>query len=210
MFPRISIADDAADRGLVESLVAVVSLQKFQVRAHGSARSKMIRLFGCDVTFVQCRLEPSLVDRPHFSFGEALLEEIEIGKRRHRSDPALAKLSASGGEIELRYTIAHDRDQLLHNKPAAFAIDLAAVKRQDRQQVAHLKPAPAYLSPKAKQIYQRTLLLLGQMQDPDGGIIAAPEFDFDYELKISILVTFQVNHFLIKETKEYTQLYPTV
>ena len=58
------------------------------------------------------------------------------------------------------------------SKKNVIAADISWLKEK--------KPAPDYLSEKAKNIYTRTLLTLKQMQDPGGGIIAAPEFHYNF------------------------------
>ncbi len=80
--------------------------------------------------------------------------------------------------FELRFRLCQGLDDLL--KPLE-PIDAALqrVREEDRAWLRSLKAAPAHIKPELKQSYQRTLLTLRQMQDPNGGIIAAPELHYN-------------------------------
>lgn len=79
------------------------------------------------------------------------------------------------GAFELRFRLVRQPEDLrLALEPRPWT----RVREADQNWLKRQKPAPAYLSPELASLYQRTLLLLRQMQDPNGGIIAAPEFHY--------------------------------
>ena len=61
-----------------------------------------------------------------------------------------------------------------------FESTKSAVSMADHKWVANLKQLSVSVAQKWGALYSRTLLTLRQMQDPDGGIIAAPEFQFEF------------------------------
>ncbi|MDQ3233117.1 MAG: glycoside hydrolase family 15 protein, partial [Pseudobdellovibrionaceae bacterium] len=56
---------------------------------------------------------------------------------------------------------------------------LRSVREVDQGWLRNLKKAPTHVPAPQQKQYQRTLLTLKQMQDPGGGIIAAPEFHYE-------------------------------
>lgn len=84
-----------------------------------------------------------------------------------------------GSKWELRYSLGSSLDELAKLQHLSFEEGLAIVRKQDQDWLKQQKNPPAYLAPQIRDLYHRTLLTLRQMQDPDGGIIAAPEFHFE-------------------------------
>ena len=103
-----------------------------------------------------------------------------------RSSQALGKTDAliiwnlAEAEWELRYHYADSLDKIESSNWPSFEDNLASVKHIDKSWLSEQKSAPEYLPSQVKDLYQRTLLTLKQMQDPEGGIIAAPEFQFEF------------------------------
>jgi GH15 family glucan-1,4-alpha-glucosidase len=83
--------------------------------------------------------------------------------------------------IELRYRFGDSLDTVREEPFATYPESLKTRQTADQQWLSELKPAPKTLAPELQDLYHRTLLTLRQMQDPSGGIIAAPEFDFEFE-----------------------------
>ena len=86
----------------------------------------------------------------------------------------------SSEAFELNFQIAKSIDELSDTRLKAFPTALASSIQEDQQWLARQRQAPAYLPQRVRALYQRTLLTMRQMQDPDGGIIAAPEFHFEF------------------------------
>ncbi|SMF10702.1 glycoside hydrolase family 15 protein [Pseudobacteriovorax antillogorgiicola] len=82
--------------------------------------------------------------------------------------------------FELAYSLDNSLDSFAERSAKPFAKDLELALDTDRKWLASKTAAPEYLDSRAKEIYQRTLLTLKQMQDPEGGIIAAPEFHYPF------------------------------
>src|SRR5436190_13051416 len=109
LLARISQLDDDADRLLVETLEAAFALQVFQVTSDRPFAAKLLRLL--------VRQEPSLPQPgdslwphdPAFALGESLLEEREIGKRRHRLDMGRGELLAQEFVIKSALQVMHPR-----------------------------------------------------------------------------------------------------
>ena len=79
------------------------------------------------------------------------------------------------GTFELSFRMAEgleDFEQALPSDP------WERVRTSDQAWVKAQRAAPAHVSAEVKALYARTLLTLRQMQDPEGGIIAAPEFHY--------------------------------
>ncbi len=101
---------------------------------------------------------------------------------------SLASLGHSDGIIawhvplqksfELRFRLTRGFDELLQAL-APIEQAFAQLRELDRSWLKTVKSAPAHVPADLQKAYQRTLLTLKQMQDPGGGIIAAPEFHFD-------------------------------
>lgn len=85
--------------------------------------------------------------------------------------------------FELSLALKPSLDALLSFKPLPFDDAKNKVMTNDRSWVARAKPLPPHANlPRIKALYERTLLTLRQMQDESGGIIAAPEFHFEFKL----------------------------
>ncbi|MFW7377193.1 MAG: glycoside hydrolase family 15 protein [Oligoflexus sp.] len=81
---------------------------------------------------------------------------------------------------EVRYGLGQSLDKFPKGPWRRFDESLEAIRQVDRTWLAKQKAAPKYVPPQIQDLYKRTLLTLRQMQDPEGGIIAAPEFHFDF------------------------------
>ncbi len=107
MSTGIRLADDLVDARLIESLVAVVSLEDFQVRSERPFRGEPLGLLGRDEAMVHGGFDPTWCDRPQVGFGESLFQVREISKRPHRFDAELPKLLAGRVEVEAAFQVMH-------------------------------------------------------------------------------------------------------
>lgn len=80
--------------------------------------------------------------------------------------------------FELRYRLSRSLDELASVTYLPFEEGKNQAIESDRSWIAKQKAAPSHLDEQTKDLYHRTLLTLRQMQDPEGGIIAAPEFHY--------------------------------
>lgn len=95
----------------------------------------------------------------------------------HTDGLILWKMERSG--FEIRYILAKSMEDV--TRPfQSFAKARSSLLEADRAWVAKQKKPPQNASSHLKSTYERTLLVLRQMQDPTGGIIAAPEFQFEF------------------------------
>ncbi len=95
-----------------------------------------------------------------------------------RTDGIIAWHAPLEGTFELRFRLTKNLDQIMEPmRPIEDA--LRSVRESDQKWLRGLKQAPSYVPSAQQKQYQRTLLTLKQMQDPTGGIIAAPEFHYD-------------------------------
>jgi GH15 family glucan-1,4-alpha-glucosidase len=95
-----------------------------------------------------------------------------------RADGIIAWHVPLQGSFELRFRLTENLDQLMQPmSPIEEA--LRHVREMDQTWLRSLKKAPAHVPDLQQKQYQRTLLTLKQMQDPTGGIIAAPEFHYN-------------------------------
>ena len=85
-----------------------------------------------------------------------------------------------GKSFEVRYQLDENLDNASFRTLAGFDAAIAKAKSKDKAWVESKKAPPSYLDAKGKDYYYRTLLTLKQMQDPAGGIIAAPEFHYPF------------------------------
>ena len=92
--------DNLVDARLVESLVALVALQDFEVRADSPRIAKPPGLLTADRADVQGRLDPGFLDGPDFAFGEGLLQVGEIREGIHGRNAQPSQLLTGRGEIE--------------------------------------------------------------------------------------------------------------
>src|SRR4051812_4263917 len=109
LLARISQLDDDADRLLVETLEAAFALQVFQVTSDRPFMRKFLRLLVDEET---SRPQPGNSLWPHgppLALGERLLEEREIGKRRHRLDMGCGELFAQALVIKAALQVMHSR-----------------------------------------------------------------------------------------------------
>lgn len=91
------------------------------------------------------------------------------------ADGLIAWQLPAKGAFELRFRLVRQPEDLsLPLEPRPWT----RIRATDQQWLAQQKQAPDYTPPALKGLYQRTLLVLRQMQDPGGGIIAAPEFHY--------------------------------
>src|SRR4051812_31337597 len=109
LLARISQLDDDADGLLVETLEAAFALQVFQVTSDRPFARKFLRLL-----LGQQPSRPQPGDSlwpygPTFALGESLLEEREIGKRRHRLDMGGGELLAQELVIKPALQVMHPR-----------------------------------------------------------------------------------------------------
>jgi hypothetical protein len=95
-----------------------------------------------------------------------------------RTDGIIAWHAPLEGTFELRFRLTKNLDQLKEPMPAIEGT-LRSVRENDQKWLRGLKQAPSFVPAAQQKQYQRTLLTLKQMQDPTGGIIAAPEFHYD-------------------------------
>src|SRR3954464_5523399 len=109
LLARIGQLDDHADGLLVEALEAAFALQVFQVTSDRPFVRKFLRLlFGEETS----RPQPGNSLWPHgpaLTLGERLLEEREIGKRRHRLDMGRGELLAQELIIKSALQVMHPR-----------------------------------------------------------------------------------------------------
>ena len=82
--------------------------------------------------------------------------------------------------FDLIYRFAENEEELLNVPLTDFLVEKEKIEKEDRIWLASKTPAPESLDIHIKNLYHRTLLVLRQMQDPGGGIIAAPEIDFEF------------------------------
>lgn len=84
--------------------------------------------------------------------------------------------------FELAYTFANSLESALRPSSSAFAAARAEVSRVDGAWLnsVHKNRELPELPDYVRGLYDRSLLTLKQMQDPTGGIIAAPEFQFEF------------------------------
>lgn len=84
--------------------------------------------------------------------------------------------------FELTFTFAHSLEHAVRRPGSTFVAARASVCQQDEQWLSriHKNRRPPELPEYVRSLYDRTLLTLRQMQDPSGGIIAAPEFQFEF------------------------------
>ncbi len=80
------------------------------------------------------------------------------------------------GAFELQFRLTKNLQELTRALPA---LDWNRLRKIDQDWVKKQKSLPAGRSTKLQDLYARTLLTLKQMQDPEGGIIAAPEFHYE-------------------------------
>ena len=105
----------------------------------------------------------------------------ERGKVSHgNSDGMILWQYDCSSPFEIRYSVASNHDELLSQEWEPVNTSRNQVRIKDQEWLAKQKPAPAGASANLKKKYDRTLLVLRQMQDPSGGIIAAPEFDYNF------------------------------
>jgi hypothetical protein len=100
---------------------------------------------------------------------------------------SLCSLGATDGMIawqmprnesfELRFRLAKS---LVDFEKPLEPLDFEAIRGADQTWLKQQKAAPTNLTPSLRDLYARTLLTLRQMQDPGGGIIAAPEFHYAF------------------------------
>src|SRR5262245_41825768 len=65
------------------------------------------KLFVVDQPVAKQLLGTLAPHRPSFAFGKGLLQEFEIGKRRHAADMARFQLFSNQGEVEARLEMMH-------------------------------------------------------------------------------------------------------
>src|SRR4051794_32570615 len=109
LFARISQLDDDADRLLVETFEAAFALQVFEVASDRAFVRKFLRLL---LGQEPSRPQPGDALWPHgpaLTLGESLLEEREIGKRRHRLDMGRGELLAQELVIKSALQVMHPR-----------------------------------------------------------------------------------------------------
>lgn len=97
----------------------------------------------------------------------------------HGQTDGLVVWKVDAQQFELSYIYTQHMDELPSQFPA-YDQTLNKVCEADRMWLKKQKPLRAELSDSLKKLYSRTLLTLRQMQDPTGGIIAAPEFQFEF------------------------------
>src|SRR3954466_15761937 len=109
LLARISQLDDDADRLLVETLEAAFALQVFQVTSDRPFAAKLLRLLVCEEPSRPQPGNPFWPHGPALALGERLLEEREIGKRRHRLDMGRGELLAEALVIKPALQVMHSR-----------------------------------------------------------------------------------------------------
>src|SRR3954470_1160154 len=109
LFARIGRLDDHADGLLVETFEAASALQVFEVASDRPFVRKFLRLL---LGQQPSRPQPGDSLWPHgpaLTLGERLLEEREIGKRRHRLDMGRGELLAQELVIKSALQVMHPR-----------------------------------------------------------------------------------------------------
>ncbi len=79
------------------------------------------------------------------------------------------------GAFELRFRLVEELQDLRDALPPS---PWTRMRQADQEWLKRQKPAPSHVKAADQSLYYRTLLVLRQMQDPEGGIIAAPEFHY--------------------------------
>jgi GH15 family glucan-1,4-alpha-glucosidase len=84
--------------------------------------------------------------------------------------------------FELTYTFASSLEAAVRPSGKSFSAGRAEVSKSDAEWLAtvHKNRGVPELPEYVRGLYDRSLLTLKQMQDPTGGIIAAPEFQFEF------------------------------
>lgn len=80
------------------------------------------------------------------------------------------------GNFELQFRLTRSLEALDEALPP---LSLERLRQSDKEWLAKQKRLTGSKSAKLQDLYARTLLTLRQMQDPEGGIIAAPEFHYE-------------------------------
>ncbi|MBX9703891.1 MAG: hypothetical protein K2X39_07025, partial [Silvanigrellaceae bacterium] len=80
----------------------------------------------------------------------------------------------------LCYQYAGKKETLEEQRSISFALAKQQVLEKDTSWLTKQKSAPQFCPEAIKNLYSRSLLTVKQMQDPSGGIIAAPEFQFEF------------------------------
>lgn len=110
------------------------------------------------------------------------LQTLPIGSRSRASigatDGLIVWAIPGDGRFELRHRLAGNLDDLSRPLPD-IQQSAARIRAADQAWLERRRPAPAALRHDLKNLYSRTLLTLRQMQDPGGGLIAAPEFHYE-------------------------------
>ena len=86
-----------------------------------------------------------------------------------------------GKPLDLHYPLADHLDLLCRLPGENFTEVRERVCAMDAAFLQRQRALSKVQDEKLADLYDRTLLVLRQMQDPGGGIIAAPEFDFEFE-----------------------------
>jgi len=105
----IGSADDFVDAGLIEALVAVVTLKDLQMRSDNTLAAKLLALLHVDGPGSKGRLKPLFINGPTLAFGKRLLEVRQLGERLHHAKARLLKLGPGGIEIEAAFEMVHSR-----------------------------------------------------------------------------------------------------
>src|SRR2546426_8449556 len=92
LFARIGGLDDGADGFLIEPLEPAFALEVFQVAADGAVGEEGLSLRVVDLAELEKTFQPVGWHGPAFSFGEGLLEKVEIRKGFHGGDARLGQL----------------------------------------------------------------------------------------------------------------------
>ena len=103
--------DDLADAFLIETLVAVVALEDFQVRPQRAVCHELLSLFIGDEPRGAEAFDAVRLHWPVIAAREGLSQIRVVGERGHRVDPSELELVAGRAEIELAFEMVHSRLQ---------------------------------------------------------------------------------------------------